>query len=180
MPKYFCIVLLLITSCSGTQRIAEDANKISDLAHSSKDHFETIEQESSSVSPDVTVISDEAKQGKQEQDEIITLVRDIHLTLPSVEDETPWWAQLITKVMVGLSIIGVIFLLWYTGLGRLIKGMFHSIGWFIPRATRRDADLAVDVLNADNEASFREAVAARRANDPAFDKAFKASKARKG
>ena len=173
MKIYYCLVLLLLTSCSGTQRIAEDANKISELAINSKSHFETIEQESSSVSPDVSVIADEAKQGRKEQTEIITLVQDIHLTLPSVEDVTPWWAQLISKVMVGLSIIGVIFLLWYTGLGKLIKGVFNSIGWFIPRATRRDADLAVSVLDVGSEASFREAIAARRANDPAFDKAYK-------
>jgi len=173
------LFILLLTSCSGTQRIAEDANKISDLANSSLGHFEKIESEATAVSVDKDVIQDAAHKGIKEQNEIIDLVQDINLTLPTVEDETPWWAQLLSKVMIGLSIIGVAFILWYTGIGRLIKNAFYSIGLFIPKSTRRDADLAINVLHADKKESFREAIAARRASDPAFDKAFKTAQARK-
>jgi hypothetical protein len=169
--KWSIPALLLLCSCSGTQRIASDATQIGELANSSRERFVDIQSAASEL-VDTDRIRNQASEGEAEQIEILSVVSSIHQTLPTVEDKVPWWADLISKVMIGLSILGVCFLLWYTGLGYLLKKFFWSLGMFLPSKAKRDAKFAVDVLDDSKPESSREAVAARRSCDPAFDKAF--------
>ena len=69
--------------------------------------------------------------------------------------------------------IGVVALLWMTGLGAFVKRLLAAVGLMIPAAERREANLAAKALDADNDVSVREWIAARRAADPMFDAAYR-------
>ena len=61
----------------------------------------------------------------------------------------------------------------------IIRKMFTALGMFIPRKTKREASFAVDVLDDEKPESIREDIAARRASDPTFNKAFEMEKKRR-
>ena len=91
--------------------------------------------------------------------------------LHRVEDLTPWWASTLGNLAIAAIVIGVIILLWQTGLGMLIKKVLWSIGLFIPKATMRSAQADMKVLDRGHEMAFREAIAIRRSSDPAYEAA---------
>lgn len=72
--------------------------------------------------------------------------------------------------MVALSILGITVLLWYTGLGTLIKKL---IG-FVPEAKKQEAKLLDETLQGNT--SLRETIAFLRAKDPMLDTAFQRRK----
>lgn len=172
MRILFTILCLLITSCSGTTRIASDATQVGKKAQSSRERFVRIQNDVAEGTSTERII-EEAIKGEAEQLEIISVVQDIHKTLPTVKDVTPWWADMISKVMVGLSILCCCFLVWYLGIGSFVKKLLYSLGMFIPEGTKRDATMAVDALDDTKKETLRESIAVRRASDPAFDNAFK-------
>ena len=75
------------------------------------------------------------------QDNILETSSGIRTQLHGVEDSTPWWGRLLQQGFVAAAIIGVIILLWQTGIGSLIKKIVWSIGWFIPRSAMRSAEM---------------------------------------
>ena len=163
------IALIVIASgCSPTKEIAKASTGIATAATSSKSRFSLIHNEAESPAPDVALISDEAVGGLAEQDQILSYTSLITHNLTSVEDKVPYWMTVTQYGIIVVGILGVCFLLWYTGIGSLIKRL---IG-FIPKAKRREADLAAAVMNDGSPATMREFVAARRASDPEFDKAY--------
>lgn len=163
-----CVVVVSAQGCSPTKEIAKATTSIAGTAASSKDRFAVIHDEAESPSPNVALISDEAVGGLAEQEQIIYLTSRISHNLTAVEDKVPYWLTVAEYGIIVLGILGVCWLLWYTGIGSLIKGL---IG-FIPKAKRREASLAAAVMNDASPATMREFVAARRASDPEFDKAY--------
>lgn len=192
------IALLLLGACqSATQKIAAssetvrshsvlmaDATKENrDLATASRGRFDGIGEEARSDTPDIARIEEEAKAGSAEQDKIIdnsNLVIDSHheiveevaeiaKALTGVQDITPWWAKMITYGLVALSVIGISFLLWYTGIGGFLRGV---LGLVTPRA-RKEAEIAAAAMDTDDPTTMREFVAAKRGLDPEFDRAFR-------
>ena len=97
----------------------------------------------------------------------------IQTSLTRVQDITPWWARLGSNLAIAAIVVGVIILLWQTGLGMLIKKAVWALGWFIPKSTMRSAAADMKVLNRDNEMAHREAIAIRRSSDPAYEAARK-------
>ena len=92
--------------------------------------------------------------------------------LAGVQDRTPWWATTATWIAAAAALLAVA---WMAGgavrnvLARLIP----------PPAVRASAALDAKVLHG--RSTPQEAVAARRASDPAYDKAFqKANEALEG
>ena len=168
------LILLIIgfVACSPSKRLAKAASNIQQNAQSSLERFTLIEQETSTSAPNILLIAEESVGGQKDQNEILELTRQVHLTLPAVEDQTPYWANLLQYGAIALILIAVAWILWYTGIGSVIKRL---IG-FIPRPKRREADLAADVLEDGDTTSFREWIAARRARDQEFDRAFKEAK----
>lgn len=80
---------------------------------------------------------------------------------------------------------GVIFLLWRTGLLAVIRGfLLLVVPTAVPARTRTEAELAAEAFDSEDPAKpetivpapIREATAARRATDPAFDRAFRRRK----
>ncbi len=106
--------------------------------------------------------------GQGEQDYILSMTRQVHEALPSVEDQVPAWMNTLQYGIIVVGIVAVAWILWYTGIGSIIKRLLG----FIPKAKRREADLATMVLDKNNPATIREFIAARRASDPEFDKAY--------
>ena len=104
---------------------------------------------------------------------ILASSADIQTSLHRVEDSTPWWARLMSNLAIAGIVIGVIVLLWQTGLGMLIKKIVWSLGMFIPKATMRSAEADLKMLDTDNAMAQREAVAIRRTSDPAYEAARK-------
>jgi len=162
------IVVFALFACSPTKRIAKATTEINEAATSSKTRFATINDEATNASPNIPLIKQEAVGGIQEQDYILSLTHQVHQSLTSVEDQVPAWMNTLQYGIIVAGLIAVAWILWYTGIGSLIKGLLG----FIPKAKRREANLAARVLDDNNPATMRELIAARRASDPEFDKAY--------
>ena len=192
------IVLMTLGGCeSATRKIASSAEEIrhdstqiaettqqtKELAETSGIRFEGIKEEARAEVPDIQKIEVEAVAGVSEQQQIVVnsdLIIEKHLeivqavgqvakSLTSVQDITPWWAKTLTYGLMALSIIGICFLLWYTGVGAFVRGV---LGLVTPRA-RKEAEIAVAAMDTTDPTTMREFVAAKRGLDPEFDRAFR-------
>ncbi len=157
--------------CSDTQRIADASGVIRTNAESSKQRFDRIE--AATVDGKYGGIAPDAKAGAKEQATIIGATEAIVRALPGVKDVTPWWANLLSWGLIALSVVGVVTLLWMTGLGAFVKRLLAALGLFIPAGERREANIAAKALYDDNDATLREWIAVRRAQDPMFDAAYR-------
>tara|TARA_R110002012_G_scaffold166722_3_gene330119 strand:+ start:4839 stop:5471 length:633 start_codon:yes stop_codon:yes gene_type:complete len=108
-----------------------------------------------------------------EQEQIISHAKSIQNELHRVEDTTPWWARMMNNLAIVGLVIGVIVILWQTGIGSIIKKAVWSIGWFIPKSSMMSASADLKALDRDNEMDYRESVAIRRSSDPAYEAARK-------
>lgn len=169
------LVFLLLASCSASKQISSQTTAISEAATSSSDRFAFIEIESDKASPDLPAIKIAAVQGQEEQAEIIRRSSKIHYALTGVEDKIPEWVYLLEYIAIALIILGVGWILWYTGIGSVVKRLLG----FIPKAKVREADLAYDVMNTSSPATMREFVAARRASDTDFDRAYERTRTKR-
>jgi hypothetical protein len=140
-------------------------------AESSLDRFSRVETYGAAAG-DRRIVT-EARGGAAEQRAIIGATETIVSNLPGVRDVTPWWAQMLTYGAVALAIVGIVALLWMTGLGQFLRTLLASVGGFIPRRQRQDADLAAKVMDSASAEGIREYIAARRAADPMFDIAYR-------
>ena len=107
------------------------------------------------------------------QEEIILYAQDIQDELHRVEDTTPWWARMMNNLAIAGIAIGIIVLLWQTGIGMFIKKILWSVGMFIPKRSLMSASADLKALDRDNEMNYRESVAVRRSSDPAYEAARK-------
>ena len=163
------LLIVICVGCTSTERISKSSNQIQRDATSSLERFEAI----AAAAPPPH--NNTAVGGIQEQQRIIATTQQIHTHLTGVEDKVPEWIYLLEYLAIALISVVVLLILWYTGIGPLIRTIF---GW-IQRAKRRDASLAVDGLSDSDPADIREYFAARRASDQEFDKAYeKARRAR--
>ena len=163
-------ILAISVSCSDTQRIADASGVIRANASESKARFERIEANADINPPAVKA---DAKAGKREQVAILAASEEIVRALPGVKDVTPWWASLLSWGLIALSVVGVVALLWMTGLGAFVKRLLAAVGLMIPAAERREANLAAKAIDYGSDVSVREWIAARRASDPMFDAAYR-------
>ena len=166
------LLLVLLCGCSPTQQIATTSTRISQTAASSKDRFTLIATEATAQNPDAGMIEAQAEEGIREQEEIILLTGRIHRVLPGVEDQVPYWVNVLEYGALALIILGIAWILWNTGLGSLIKRL---VG-FIPAPKQRDATLIRQAMDSQSPVTLREYVAARRASDPEFDRAYDRSR----
>ena len=106
--------------------------------------------------------------------QITTQQSTIVQALPSVTDKEAQWLTALKKLAWIVAPLALIILLWQTGLGTLIKQAVWSFGLFLPRATNISAKFDAETLETGAPTpSPREAVAARRASDPAYDAAYR-------
>ena len=157
------------TGCSNAQRIADATTVARRNAESSHGRFVWIEGNAT----DTAGVKAQAAEGAKEQVAIIAATEGIVRALPGVKDVTPWWANLIGWGLIALAIVGVVALLWMTGLGAFVKRLLAAVGLLIPAAERREANLAAKAIDYGSDVSVREWIAARRASDPMFDAAYR-------
>jgi hypothetical protein len=157
--------------CSDSRRIADASGVIRTNAESSKARFERVE--TSALAANDPQIVTEAQAGAKEQATIIGATDAIVRALPGIKDATPWWASLLSYGLIALSVIGVVALLWMTGIGAFIKRILAALGLMIPASERREANIAAKALNDDSDVTLREWIAVRRAQDPMFDAAYR-------
>ena len=166
------IVFIFVLGCSPSQQIATTTTTIGQAAASSKERFTLIGTEATAPTPNLRLIAEQAEEGVEEQEEIILLTGHIHRVLPGVEDQVPYWVNVLQYIAFALMILGVAWILWYTGIGSLIKRL---IG-FVPKAKRQDASLIRQAMDSESPVNLREYVAARRASDEEFDRAYDRSR----
>ena len=138
-------LLACCISCSDVQRIADASGVIRTNAESSKARFERIEGNPA----DPKAVQADARAGKAEQSRIIAASEKIVRALPGVKDVTPWWANLLSWALIALSVIGMVALLWMTGLGAFVKRILAAAGGIDLRVVSRPQDaLAAELLDA--------------------------------
>lgn len=117
--------MLLLTGChGGEQQIASQSIDVSALAHSSKGRFEIIYLEAGKPGSDTKIIRSEALSGAAEQSKIITAINSIIMALPEVQDIASPWVGILKYVVFILCAVGIVVLLFQTGLGAWIKSLF--------------------------------------------------------
>jgi hypothetical protein len=173
MKRFLLVVIAFFAACtSPVKEIAKDATKVSDLANSSHKRFEDIDLATRNEFIDVKSIQENTKEGIEEQKTIIEITKSTLVNLTKVEDKVPWWSTMIVYVMVGLSILGSCFLLWYLGIGHLTKALFMRLGW-VSSKKMNQASLLTEALDKSSKTTVEEAVAVLRAEDPELNQAFK-------
>lgn len=109
------------------------------------------------------------------QREVAVTRRALH----GVDERTPWWARLASNAVLAALFIAIAIVLWQSGVGFLMRRTAYAIGLFIPRGTRASAALDAEAI-VQRRASQpqREAIAARRAADLAYECEFLRQKRR--
>ena len=171
------IVSFLFVSCSSVEKITNNSLEITELANTSATAFQNISIEVQKTTDiDRDFILSESTMGYDQQMLILDKSKDIISHIPRVEDSVPWWATLVKWVFVGLSVVGVGFILWYTGIGYLIKKLCYSVGLLIPAQKKTEARMLIKAMDDTKGTTTKEAIAVLRANDKAFDAAYKREK----
>lgn len=129
-------------------------------------HFDTIDKSIGSLTFSLDAVVSEQKK-------IIAIQADQQIKATEVEDKkSPLLAYLKYLPWIAGPIIFIF--LWFSPVGSLIRTVFFSITAFIPTSAISSAKLDSEALEHPAAPSeLREAVAARRASDPAYRAAFK-------
>jgi hypothetical protein len=161
-------LFITMNACSSAkQAIGESAAVVADHARVSQDLAGEIVE--TTAEPGTSAMAGEIV---DLQDAIIAESEGIRSELHHVEDSTPIWAKVISRVSTAAAILGIGFLAWHLGVGHLTRRMFWAMGWFIPESAMRSAETDMKALNG-HEMNYREAVAVRRSSDPAYEAARK-------
>lgn len=177
--RYATVLIVLITtvSCSSVEKISDRTIKVSELAASSKQKFQTIQEEAQKTKfIDVPLIVATADEGIKEQEEIIGSTKEILGEIPKIEDAIPWWATMVNYIMIATSIIGIFVLLWYLGLGAPIKALMRKFSLTISSDKKSIAKLIQESQDPNSSTSINEVIAVMRATDKEFDAAYRKEK----
>ena len=163
------LVAAVLTGCAGpSERIASNTTEVRRLAHSSGQRFERIAVEADAPAPSLPIIKTEAVAGQGEQARILDAVDLIYMALTGVEDQVPWWVAPLVWVCIALAVLGIVFIVWHTGVGKFIKGW---LGIVTP-TERKAAELTASLIDLTPDQALA-AVAELRRADPTFDAAFR-------
>ena len=138
MIRYF-VGLILLAGCSATQEI------------STSNHY--IQREAMSI-----LRTSDIKVAHKHAHNIIDESSDIAGAVGNVKDTTLWWADMLSYGFIALAIIGVCFLLWYTGVGTLIKKVVYSLGLFIPDKKIQQAKVLAEAKDDTDPTTIRKAI----------------------
>lgn len=163
------VLAAVLTGCAGpSERIASNTTEVRRLAHSSGQRFERIAVEADAPEPNLPTIKTEAVEGQTEQARILDAVDLIYMALTGVEDQVPWWVGPLVWVCIAFAVLGIVFLVWHTGVGKFVKGW---LGIVTP-TERKAAELTASLIDLTPDQALA-AVAELRRADPTFDAAFR-------
>ena len=173
---FFAALLFLfgVIGCSAVQEISSQSQTIDNLSQSSESRFVKIADISA-----VKEVDFEAENGIIEQREIQNSVSEIRQALPRVEDKSPSWMVMIERLSIAGILIAIIILIWQTGIGTLIRRLLYSVSFFIPRRSRRDAEMDLKIADEKDDMTIREVIASKRSSDPAYNAAYEKIKRNK-
>ncbi len=158
------LAVLLLIGCSASERIAVEANGISDRA--SNIHALAVRIGERSAEPDT--IADAASIATEAM-QIRNGVAEIHTALPGVTDKvSPIWATL-KWVAIAAAGAAAVWLLTASGILGAVRA---AMGW-IPKPKARAASLLAAAVDDSRPETTREAIAAMRAQDAEFDAAWR-------
>ena len=166
----FVMLLFLVSAlgcASAVQSISADASHIDELSRSSEQRFETI----ASLTEDET-ITNESQPAIAEQQDIQDSIAGIREELPRVEDRESWLAVVAGRATIAGILVAIVLILWQTGLGSLVRRIVYSVSWFIPQQSMRAAEMDQKIASPNHEMTIHEAIASRRASDPAYNSAY--------
>ncbi len=177
--------MLAMTGCvSSTKRIATQANEVTQRASEISDTADRAMAALSDPPPSLPV-DDETTAYlalqksywlavQSNADFINDAAAKIHIDLTKVGDTIPWWATLL-KALAALGLFGLLIATaWYTGLLKLVQKFVWGLGLMIPDAKKSQAKLDAEVFDANPESpEVWAAIARKRADDPAYDAAFR-------
>jgi hypothetical protein len=169
------LFVLPTIGCSAVQEIGTQSQTIDKLSQSSEERFVTIADIS-----EVEEVDEQAEHGIIEQRKIQNSVSEIRQALPRVEDKSPNWMILMGRVSIAVILIATTFIIWQTGIGTLIRHLLYSVTFFIPRRSRRDAEMDLKIADEQDDMTIREVIASKRSSDPAYDAAYKKLKQKRG
>jgi hypothetical protein len=154
---------------SDTEQIARSANTVSALAHDTKAELASARQ-TGEVGP---MAEPHVAKAESNQDAIVVEAAKVNTAVAGVsDDEWAGWAP-IKWGAIALSIVGLGFVLWYTGVGFIVKRALLAVGMLIPARALSAAHLDREVLLAHpNSPEVNAAVAAKR-EDPVYRAAWK-------
>lgn len=152
------VVVCATSGCSASRTIALRANAIRDRA----DEIITVTDRMDATSADVKQIRSNATQ-------IRAAVADIHGVLPSVEDQTPWWATLLGWLAIAAAGVALAWILTASG---ALSALRVAFGW-LPRRAVNEAEMAASTLATDRPETVREWIAMKRSTDREFDAAWR-------
>ena len=164
-----CLLALLL-SCSSVEKIQRNTSDIQQLAQTTKEHFEKINEAAAATPPRIEEIKSRSDQGISATTDIVEKAKVVVAATSGVKDVVPWWADLLSIAAMAAVVIGICVILWQTGLGLVVKKLVGHI----PEASHQTAKMLDESLQ--DPSKLRESVAALRAKDPALDAAFKKRK----
>lgn len=189
---------LLSSGCKGgVSRIAAETTETRTHAQTSKDLLESVLADTANIQAGIAVLTEEnpnqstatrlrliaestgdieekVNSAISHQDAILLSQDEVTKALTSVQDKEPSWLRALKLIALIVAPIAILALLWYTGLGLLIRKVLWSIGLFMPKSSDLSAKFDAEAVEEGSASQARrEAVAARRASDPAFDIAYK-------
>jgi hypothetical protein len=158
------LACLVLVGCSASERIAVEANGISDRAssiHALAIRIGERSAETDTIS-DAATIAIEAMQIRHG-------VAEIHTALPGVTDKvSPIWATLKWLAIAAAGAATV----WLLTASGILGAVRAALGW-IPKPKARAASLLAAAVDDSRPETTREAIAAMRAQDAEFDAAFR-------
>lgn len=145
--------------------------------------MEIVLAETRSKDPDLVIVGERVESTIAQQDAIIghagTIRRlqgdllgevdDVTVALTTVQDIKPWWATMLVYIAIAVALVVGAWMLWYTGIGAFVRGL---LGIVTP-SKKREAEITYAALSDKDPTTYREMIAARRAADPDFDRAFR-------
>lgn len=171
------VMLWSMLGCgSAVKRVHESANTVSRLAEETKTQLADATA-TGEVGPAAQPHLDQASAN---QDGILAEASKIHTSASQTVDKVSPWVGVIRWGLIALAILGGCFLLWYTGVGFIVKRALLAFGMLIPARVRQAVDLDAEALEEQpNSPAVRAAVAGKRGASPEYDAAWRKRKKRK-
>lgn len=170
------IAVVLLSSCSSTAAIANALGDVRETAKSAAEKQDAIIAEATATEPDLKAIANLASATKSDLHTIESYTESASRHLTGAKDITPAWLSAVLWIAAAAVVLGVVVLLWRTGLDRFVASLLSLFS--VPSKSATAAKLDADALAESPTPALRESVAAKRASSHRYDIEFQKRKRR--